>query len=123
MSLKQSSRETAIPRPVNAENDRPCWRRDRNCPCLKVDVAPGESFLFPYQQFLNAQHTRTDGEELLKISFGTHEIAISGRHLAEIAAALQGLAVECISTVPPRYRKLPDTDGAWVTQIDVRPSE
>jgi len=123
MSLKLSSKEPAGSRPATAESARECWRRDRSCICLKVDVGPGESFVFPYQQFLNAQHTRTMGDETLKISFGTHEITISGRHLAEIAAAFQELAVARISPVPSRYRQLPPSEGAWVTQIEIRPSE
>lgn len=123
MSLKQSSKESSNPRPSTEEHDRACWHRDRNCTCLKIDVAPGESFLFPYQQFLHAQHTSINEDETLKISFGAHEIVVSGKHLAEIAAALQELAVERISPVPPRFRQLLQDQGAWVTQIEVRPSK
>lgn len=121
MSLKQSSKESTNPRPSSEEIDRACWHRDRDCTCLKIDVAPGESFLFPYQQFLNAQHTSTTENETLRMSFGAHEIVVSGRHLAEIATALQELAVERISPVPPRFRQLPQDQGAWVTQIEVKP--
>lgn len=122
MSLKQSSKESSNPRPSTEDLDRACWHRDRNCTCLKIDVAPGESFLFPYQQFLHAQYTITTEDETLRISFGAHEIVVSGKRLAEIAAAFQELAVERISPVPPRFRQLPQDQGAWVTQIEVRPS-
>lgn len=123
MSLKQSSKESSNPRPSTEESDRVCWHRDRNCTCLKIDVAPGESFLFPYHQFLNAQHTSASEDETLRISFGAHEIVVSGRHLAEIVAALQELAVERISPVPPRYRELPHGERAWVKVIEVRAAE
>ena len=123
MSLKQSSKESSNPRLSTEELDRACWHRDRNCTCLKVDVSPGESFLFPYQQFLHAQHTSTTEDETLIISFGAHEIVVSGKHLAEIAAALQELAVERISPVPPRFRQLPQDQGACVTNIEVCASQ
>ena len=123
MSLKQSSNEPPNLRPGTAENDRDCWQRDRNCTCLKIEIPPGELFIFPYLQFLSAQHTRANGDETLRIAFGTHQIIISGSQLGEIAAALQELAVVRIGVVPSRYRQLRESKGAWVTGIEVKPSE
>ena len=119
MSLKQSSRDSANPRPVNADNERECWRRERDCACLKVASSTDETFVFPYHHLLNVQHTRASGDETLKLAFGTHEVVISGRRMGEILAAFQDLAVEEISAVPPRYRELPQAEGAWVTKIKV----
>ena len=104
---------------MTAEGERECWSRERNCVCLKLDVAPGETFIFPYQQLLSAQHLRASGEETLKLWFGTHQVVIPGRQFGEIAAALQDLAVEQISVMPARYRELPQGEGAWVKQIDI----
>ena len=123
MSLKQSSKDSANPRSATSDGERECWRRERDCTCLKLDAAANETFVFPYQHLLSAQHTRASGDETLKLSFGTHEVVISGRRLDEIVAALQDLAVERISAVPPRYRELPQGEGAWVTGIEIRPSE
>ncbi len=123
MSLKQSSKESANPRPVMADSERECWRRERDCACLKVDTSTDETFVFPYQHLLSAQHTRSSGDETLKLSFGTHEVLIAGKRLGEIVAALQDLAVEEISAVPPRYRELPQGEGAWVTAIEVTLTE
>ena len=119
MSLKQSSKDLAKPRPAIAGSDRECWRRERDCACLKVANSADETFVFPYQQLLSAQHTRASGDETLKLAFGTHEVVISGKHLGEILAALQDLAVEEISALPPRYCELPQAEGAWVTKIEV----
>jgi hypothetical protein len=120
MSLKQSSKESSNPRHAVAESERECRRRERDCTCLKVDTSTDETFVFPYQHLLSAQHTRTSGDETLKLSFGTHEVVIAGKRLGEIVAALQDLAVEEISAVPPRYRGLPQGEGPWVTAIEVR---
>ena len=123
MSLKQSSKDSATPRPATSDSDRACWRRERDCTCLKLDAAADETFVFPYQHLLSAQHTRMSGDETLKLLFGTHEVVISGRRLDEIVAALQDLAVERISAVPLRYRELPQGEGAWVTGIEIRSCE
>jgi hypothetical protein len=37
-----------------------------------------------------AEAAGAGGNETLKISFGTHEIVVSGRNLTEITSALQG---------------------------------
>jgi hypothetical protein len=62
-------------------------------------------------------------DETLRLSFGTHEVVIPGRNLSEIATALQDLAVEQISAVPPRYRELPHDERAWIRQIEIRLAE
>jgi hypothetical protein len=123
MSLRQSSIESPNPRPSANGGDRACWHRDRNCRCLKIDVAPGESFLFPYQHFSHAQHTRTADGETLSISFGEHEVVVTGKHLAEIVAAIQELAVERISVAPQRYSLLTQGEEPRVARIEIKPRE
>ena len=70
MSLKQSSKDSTNPKSVTADSDRDCWRRERDCTCLKVDASADETFVFPYQHFLSAQHARAAGEETIKLLFG-----------------------------------------------------
>lgn len=88
-----------------------------------MEPTPEQTFLFPYQLFLGAHHTRQQESETLVISFSTHEITVSGRELSEIASALQELAVDWIKAVPARYGRLPGTDGTWITKIDVKAVE
>lgn len=123
MSLKQSSKDSTNPKSATAGSDRDCWRRERDCTCLKVNATEYETFVFPYQHLLSAQHSRAAGEETIRLIFGTHEVVITGKQLGEILAALQDLAVEQISVIPPRYRELLQGEGAWVTAIEVRPAE
>ena len=123
MSLRKPSNDSSNLRSSTEDDDRECWHHDRNCRCLKIDSSHGESFLFPYQQFSYAQHTQTADDEMLRISFGSHEAVVSGRHLAEIAVALQELEVKRISPMPHRFRQLLQDRGAFVTQIEVKPRE
>jgi hypothetical protein len=121
MSLKQSSKDSSGER-ENVGNNI-CWHREHDRSCLRVEMRADEVFIFPYQQFLDAHHTRQRESETVIISFSTYEITVSGRQLGEIAAALQDLSIAWIKTVPARYRGLPDNDGVWITQIDVKAVE
>lgn len=123
MSLRQSATDSPRQRSVGAEGRALCWHRERDQPCLRVEVTPAETFIFPYQQFLGAHHTRERESETLIISFSTHEITVSGRELDELATALQGLSIDRIKAVPARYGGLSDTGGTWITQIDVKAVE
>ena len=122
MSLKQSLINPVTSAP-SKEHLAECWRRERDRHCLRIELNSGEAFLFPYQQFLGAQHVRSKNPETLKISFSTHEVILSGRSLSEIAAALQDLAVDWIKPVPTRCQELAEVEGAFVTQIEVKAAE
>ncbi len=120
MSLKQSAKDSANEGENAGDLDRNCWRRGRDCACLRIDIGADEVFIFPYQQFLGAQHTRQPESETLIISFSSHEITVSGWKLSEIASALQDLSIAWIKTIPARYRGFPDKNGPWITQIDLK---
>jgi len=122
MSLKQSSLDPASPR-TSAEHSPTCWHRERNRSCLRIEASAGDTFLFPYQHIVSAHHHRTGNSETLRISFPNHEVTLSGRQLGEIAAALQDLSVDWVKVLPARYQRLAETEGASVTQIDVRTVE
>lgn len=122
MSLKQSPINPATSAPIK-EHLPDCWRREHDRTCLRIELNSGEVFLFPYQQFLGAHHTRENESETLIISFATHEVTVSGRQLDEVVSALQNLSIDWIKTIPPRYRDSPRNDGAWVTQIDIKTVE
>lgn len=123
MSLKQSSTDTSRPRESETDRRSLCWRQAPAQPCLRVEAKPDEAFIFPYQQFLGAHHTRQGEADSLVISFSTHEITVSGRQLDELALALQDVSIVWIKTIPTRYRELPEKEGAWITEIDVKTVE
>lgn len=122
MSLRQSSTDLSRQHAPETNRRSPCWRQGREQPCLRVETKADDAFIFPYQQFLGAHHTRQGEVDSLIISFSTHEITISGRQLDELALALQELSIVWIKTIPERYRELPKNEGPWITQIDVKPS-
>lgn len=123
MSLRQSSTDTSRQRASESGRRSLCWRPGSEQPCLRVEIAPDDTFIFPYQQFLGAHHTRQGEADKLTISFSTHEITVSGRQLDELAAALQDLSIGWIKTIPARYRESSENEGGWIMQIDVKPVE
>lgn len=122
MSLKQSPTNSAT-LPLAKEHVADCWRREPDHPCLRIETNSGETFLFPYHQFHRAHYLRSSERETLRIFFATHEVAVSGKRLSEIAAALQDLAVRWIKPVHSRYRAVAETAAAFVADIEVTPTE
>ncbi|MDB6175520.1 MAG: hypothetical protein JWL59_4831 [Chthoniobacteraceae bacterium] len=118
MSLKHASRDSnATQSAGNA-----CWRRERNRAALCVELPSGEFFLLPYQQFAVAHLSRTDVGEALLISFFSHDVMLNGDNLAELALALQDLAVAWVTPAPARYQSSRGSDGASITAIQVTPA-
>lgn len=120
MSLKQNSDQN----PSRTGDLSPvCWHRDRRRDCLRIEASADETFFFPYQQLVVAHHHRSDAGETLRISFSNHEVILSGRHLAEIAVALQEFSADWVKAMPARYKGLAELDAASVVQIEVKALE
>lgn len=119
MSLKQSSRDSSAERDSVLHSTADCWRREIDRACLRVEIGPDETFIFPYQQFFGAHHLYAGGERL-KLTFSTHEITLSGQRMGKLLAALQELAVDWIRPMPARYRNLGQDSQTVITAIEVR---
>lgn len=120
MSLKQSSDQNTS---RTADLSPVCWHRDRRRDCLRIEVSAGETFFLPYQQLVAAHHHRSETGETLRISFSNHEVILSGRHLGEIATALQDFSVDWVKGNPTRYKGLAEPDSPSITQIEVKALE
>lgn len=118
MSLKQS-RDSSAERDSVLHSTSDCWHREIDRACLRVEIGPDETFIFPYQQFFGAHHVHAGGERL-KITFSTHEITLSGHRMEKLLAALQDFAVDWIKPIPPRYRHLEKSEEAVIASINVR---
>ena len=56
---------------------------------------------------------------MLNLAFSTHVVKVRGRHLRDVALALQKLAVEWIKEIAPKYAKLAEPDTAVIMSIEV----
>lgn len=98
---------------------RACWQQERERPCLRVELRPGEVFLFPYQHFVGARLSRLEGVESLVISFSSHRVILQGRHFEGIVTALQQFAVDWITQTPSRYQQLVEEASAIIEKLEV----
>ena len=117
--IKTSQSESKAAEPAAAKRSVACWEEDPQTQALRVELKGGDFFVFPVSHFLSAEFTRVDGGDLLRLAFTTHEVTIRGRHLREVALALQRLAVEWIREIAPKYAALAGLDAAIILAIEV----
>jgi hypothetical protein len=109
-----------------SETDKPtvptvptCWQREAPSPCLRIEPAPGEAHIFPFQHLVTASLVCSHDAESLHVVLSNHEIEIAGRNLREILVALQDFAVKWVRTAPERYQTLASGDAAMVSSIRI----
>lgn len=120
MKKRQANRNEAnADAPRSDDAGFSAWESNPQAQALRVDLQNGAFFVLPYSHFASAHFEREEQRETLRISFTTHHVRVSGRHLRELGIALQKLAVEWIREVPARYAALAEKGRAVVEQIEV----
>ena len=66
----------------------------------------GRIYLLPLDQLAFAQMDTDGKEQLLHLSFATHEIMVRGNTLRRIETALHRLELSFITTLPHKYHSL-----------------
>jgi hypothetical protein len=74
--------------------------------CLRVEISTGCKFLLPLDQFAFAEMDSDGKEQLLHLSFATHEIMVRDHALRRIETALHRLEFSFITTLPAKYHPL-----------------
>jgi hypothetical protein len=88
--------------------------------CLRVEISPRESHLFPYQHLVTASLSQGDETETLRLTFSLHDVEIQGRNLRALLLALQDFAVKWIRAIPERYQLLQPGESGVVSSIRIR---
>ena len=83
-----------------------CYTTDPQARCLRVEISPGRSLLLPLDQFAFAEFISDDKEQLLHLSFATHEIMVRGNALRRIETALHKLELSFLTALPAKYHQL-----------------
>ena len=97
-----------------------CWQREAPCPCLRVETRTNEMHLFPYQHLVNASLINSEGVEMLRLAFSSHDVEIAGHNLRSLLLALQDFTVKWIRAMPERYHALEPAEDGVVSSIRVR---
>jgi hypothetical protein len=90
---------------MNAKSPE-CYTTDPQARCLRVEISPGRIFLLPLDQFAFAELTSDGKEQLLHLSFATHDIMVRGYALRRIETALHKLELSFLTLLPERYHPL-----------------
>lgn len=122
--MKEKSSQSLTTKPVSnarrsANRHLACWNETGQTQSLRVELNNGELFIFPYIHWMFAKLERIADQELLTVSFSTHDIRLTGHCLRELGIALQKSAVDWVRELPPRYANLITKDAAWIEHIEI----
>ena len=104
----------------DARKNLTCWNRDTQAQCLRVELADGGLYIFPYNHVACVRFEPGNGIDTLCVGADTHEIQITGTNLREVALAFQKLAVEWVKALPARHGALSGDDDARINSITVK---
>ena len=97
-----------------------CWQREAPSACVRVEISPRETYLFPYQHLVSASlRLGDDQSETLHLAFSSHDVEITGRNLRGLLSALQDFAVKWLRQIPQRYQPLESADDGFISCIRV----
>jgi hypothetical protein len=104
------------------ENRRsqPCWNRDYQTQALRVELADGSSYVFPYTRLAFVRFEPGNEHDTIRLRLDNHEIQIVGENLRPVELALQKFALDWVKGLPERYDIEPSDDSVRITSITVR---
>jgi hypothetical protein len=99
------------------------YTTDPQARCLRVEISPRKCLILPLEQLAFAELNSDGKEQLLRLSFATHEIEVHGTALRRIETALHKLELSFLATLPPKYHPLvpdgqPKIRDIVVTEIE-----
>ena len=83
-----------------------CYITEPQARCLRVEASPGRTLLLPLDQFAFAEFNSTGKEQLLHLSFATHEIIVHGTALRRIETAMHKLELSFLGVLPEKFHPL-----------------
>jgi hypothetical protein len=99
--------------------DHPCWNRDYQTQALRVELADGSSYVFPYARLAFVRFESSIEQDTLRLRSDTHEIQIVGENLRPVELALQKFAVDWVKGLSARYDLQTTDESVWISNITV----
>ena len=96
-----------------------CWQREAPCACLRIETSDRAAQVFPYQHLVTASLDCADEAEILRLTFSTHDVEITGQNLRALLLAVQDFAVKWLRPVPQRYEALGSSDDGVIPRIRI----
>jgi hypothetical protein len=86
---------------------------------LRLETTPACFYLVSYHHLNFAKFESTPEQDALTLTFLNQQVCITGKHLREMAVAIQGRAVEFIKPMPTRYGAVVNDEAGLVESIEV----
>jgi len=102
---------------------RPCWNKDYQPQALRVELADGGFYLFPYNRLAFVRFESGNEYDTIHVSLDTHEIQIVGRNLRGLGLAFHKFIVDWVRELPGRYGSQAEDDQAWIASITVQEAQ
>src|SRR5271154_356951 len=83
-----------------------CWESDPNATGVKVELAPDDHLLLPFDQFIFAELKPHGEQQQLRLVFVTHEVSVRGDSLERIETIMQRKQLSVLKTLPNHQRSL-----------------
>src|SRR6267378_4246370 len=83
-----------------------CWESDPNATGVKVELAPDDHLLMPFDQFIFAELKPHGEQQQLRLVFVTHEVSVRGDSLNRIETILQRKQLSVLKTLPSHQQSL-----------------
>ena len=83
-----------------------CWESDPNAAGVKVELAPDNHLLLPFDQFIFAELKPHGEQQQLRLVFVTHEVLVRGDSLNRIETIMQRKQLSLLTTLPSHQRSL-----------------
>ena len=83
-----------------------CWESDPNATGVKVELAPDDHLLLPFDQFIFAELKPHGEQQQLRLVFVTHEVSVRGDSLNRIETIMQRKQLSLLKTLPSHQRSL-----------------
>ena len=115
--MKRSQSKDA-PSDVPPRRNSLSWNKDVQPRSLRVELANGTFFVFPYQQLVCVRF-EPGTDDTINVAIARHEVKITGKNLRELALGFQKLSVEWVRELPARYASTANCDNGCVASIKV----
>jgi hypothetical protein len=94
-----------------------CWESDPNATGVKVELAPDDHLLLPFDQFIFAELKPHGEQQQLRLVFVTHEVSVRGDSLNRIETIMQRKQLSLLKTLPRHQRSLIEDGQPVVLEI------
>jgi hypothetical protein len=85
----------------------------------RIETSDRAAQVLPYQHLVTASLDCGDEAEILRLTFSTHDVEITGRNLRALLLAVQDFVVKSLRPIPQRYHGMMPGDNGVISTIRI----